>query len=172
MLQGAAFEGYPVTVSAGAAVAESTVVSITGWSEELLLELPVQEPVELVAELFDVQGNPSGSAAGNPAEVQLVVYDGDTLLVGATTNFVWSSEAPYNRFQATFSPSVVTRELSLVVYVDAEVAWEQPAAVQVRLRRHRFSPTGDLGYRGLGARKGYRIQVHCISGPCHPPQYK
>jgi hypothetical protein len=35
---------------------------------------------------------------------------------------------------------------------------------QVRSRRCRFSPTGELGYRGIRARR-IRIQVHCISIP-------
>jgi hypothetical protein len=27
-----------------------------------------------------------------------------------------------------------------------------------------------LGYRGVKGAGRVRIQVHCISGPCHPPQ--
>ena len=41
---------------------------------------------------------------------------------------------------------------------------------QVRFCCYRFSPTGDIGYRGDKGRGRVRIQVHCIRGPCHPPQ--
>jgi hypothetical protein len=29
---------------------------------------------------------------------------------------------------------------------------------------------GDLGFKGRKGRGRVRIQVHCVSGPCHPPQ--
>jgi hypothetical protein len=44
------------------------------------------------------------------------------------------------------------------------------AAAQVRFCLDRFSLTSDSGYRGGQGRGRVRIQVHCTSGPCHPPQ--
>ena len=54
---------------------------------------------------------------------------------------------------------------AMVLVAAAAVEW---VLAQVRLCAAGFPYLGDLGYRGEGARWG-RIQVHCISGPCHPP---
>jgi hypothetical protein len=53
---------------------------------------------------------------------------------------------------------------------DGEGVEPRVRRAQVSFRRCRFSPSGDLGHRGIKGRGRGRTQAHCVSGPCHPPQ--